>query len=377
MAVVTIATPGRAVNTLGSAGLQDLEDLLAELETAADLRGLVLASSLPGTFLVGVDLDELERLEEPGPAREWVQRGQQLVERWRRLPYPTVAAIRGAALGGGLEIALACTFRVASDEPATVLGLPEVELGLLPALGGTWALPRQVGLRRGLEMLLTGQRLDARAALACGLIDERVPAAILDRAARAWLARGPRAASRRARAVLLAADPVSRRLFLAAARRRVRRKTGGHYPAPHAILDAVAAGYARGRRGALRVEAERFGELAVSPVSRNLIWLFRSGRPEGERPAAGGVVGVVGAGFMGAGIAALAARHGYRVRLQDSRAEALGPALRAARGRGLLAPTTRLTGLARAELVIEAVTEDLEVKRAVLAAVESQVSESA
>ncbi len=384
VAVVTIATPGRAVNVLGTAGLQDLEDLMAALEAPAGWRGLVLTSAKPGTFLVGADLDELERLEEPGAAREWVQRGQQLLERWRRLAYPTAAAIRGAALGGGLEVALACTYRVASDEPATVLGLPEVRLGLLPALGGTWALPHRVGLRRGLELLLTGRHLDARAAIQCGLIDERVPPAVLDRAARAWLAGGRREASRSSRDALVAGNPmgpIARRLVLAAARRRARRRSGSHYPALPAIVEAVAAGCARGRQGALRVEAARFGELAVSRPARNLIWLFRESRPQSEpearREDVRDTIGVVGAGFMGAGVAALAARRGFRVRLHDSDPEALGSALRACRERRLLAPTPLLTGFTRAELVIEAVTEDLDAKRAVLAAVEAQVSESA
>ncbi|HSM50692.1 MAG TPA: 3-hydroxyacyl-CoA dehydrogenase NAD-binding domain-containing protein, partial [Thermoanaerobaculia bacterium] len=327
--------------------------------------------------------------------------GQRALRRWEELPVPTVAAIHGAALGGGLELALACTFRVAADDPATSLGLPEVRLGLLPALGGTHRLPQTVGLARGLDLLLTGRPLPAREALRAGLVDEVVPSPVLERAARERLAARPsRRRARGAREWLLARNPLGRALLFAAARRRVERESGGHYPAPAAILAAVEAGAAGGREAGERVEAERFAGLLLGAPSRRLVELFRASRSggaagevgEGKDPSARGLVGVLGAGFMGAGIAAAAVRAGHPVRLLDAHPgalarglgrcqERLAESVRRRRlapqeARRLLAritPTLAPTGLARAELVVEAIVEELEPKRALLAAIEPQL----
>jgi 3-hydroxyacyl-CoA dehydrogenase/enoyl-CoA hydratase/3-hydroxybutyryl-CoA epimerase len=394
VAIVTLDSPRKTVNTLGSQGLRDFARVLGELEAAPGLRGIVLISAKPTTFLAGADLDELDRLTSAAEARAWVEEGQRLLERWEGLAAPTVAAIGGAALGGGLEVALACTHRVASEDPATVLGLPEVQLGLIPALGGTYRLPRRVGLRRGLDLLLTGRRLSAREALAWGLVDEVVHPAVLLRSA---LARLDCRRRRRRPELLFEANPLGRALVLAGARRAVARRSGGRYPAPPRILEAVAAGYAGGGRAAgLEVEARHFGDLALSAVSRNLVALFRAGRERaaGSSRSLPSLVGVLGAGFMGSGIAAAAARSGFRVRLLDTRPEALGKGLAFCRERcaaldrrggagaaraawARLSPTLSLTGFRRAELVIEAVVEDAAVKTVLLAELEPLVSEGA
>ncbi|MCL4838923.1 MAG: enoyl-CoA hydratase/isomerase family protein [Thermoanaerobaculia bacterium] len=405
LARVVLDTPGKRVNTLSVALLHELERLLDRLESAHDLAGILLVSAKPESFAAGADLDELARVDTPEPLRLWVERGQRALRRWEDLAVPTAAAIHGAALGGGLELALACTFRVAADDPATSLGLPEVRLGLLPALGGTHRLPRTVGLARGLDLLLTGRPLAAREALRCGLVDEVVPPPVLDRAARELLARRP--PRRRAGGPgewLLARNPAGRALLFAAARRRVERESGGHYPAPPAILAAAAAGACGGREAGERVEAERFAGLALGVPSRRLVGLFRAtragaaGAEESEREAAParGLVGVLGAGFMGAGIAAAAARADHPVRLLDAQPEALARGLgrcharfaeAARRGRlapqearrlfARIAPALSPTGFARAELVVEAIVEELEPKRALLAAIEPQLAPGA
>lgn len=400
-AVVTFDSPGRSVNTFGTVAIQTFASLLDTLESSRHLTGAVLRSAKPGNFLSGADLDELERIESEAQARTWIERGQELVRRLEALPYPTVAAIHGAAVGGGLEVALACTYRVASDDRATQLGLPEVQLGLCPGLGGTWRLPRQTGLDRGLDLLLTGRRLGAREARASGLVDEVVPEPVLLSAAARRLAERPRprrgGGSRRRLAL---ANPLGRRLVFAAARRELARKTGGGLPAPAEILEAARIGAAHGGRAGEAREAEAFSRLALSDASRGLIAIYRAtlaARPKGngavaDRPR----VGVLGSGLMGRGIAVAAARSGHVVRMHDPDAAALGRALaegarafagqrrrgrwsggeeRAAMAR--LQPAAASCGFASCRLVIEAIVEDLAAKRALLARLAVELPASA
>ncbi|MFN7940067.1 MAG: 3-hydroxyacyl-CoA dehydrogenase NAD-binding domain-containing protein [Thermoanaerobaculia bacterium] len=391
-ATLTFDSPGRPVNVLDSDAIQQLERLLDILESSHGLAGLILLSAKPRVFLAGADLDELASVDSAETARPWVERGQAAVSRLARLPFPTLAAVAGAALGGGCEMALACTYRIAADLPAVIFAQPEAQLGLCPALGATWRLPRRVGLARALDLLLTGRRLTAREAYAAGLVDEVVPAPVLLAAAERRLAERPR--PRRGGGVLgrlWADNPLGRALVVAAAARRARRAGGARYPAPAVILQAVR----RGGQRAEAVEAARFGELATSPASRALVHLFRLTRAAAgeERRGAKWPIAVLGAGFMGAGIAAVAARAGHPVRLLDSSTEALGRALaanatalasarrhgriseaeeRAARAR--VRPTVEPRGCGAAALVVEAVFEDLALKRSLLARVAAEAA---
>src|SRR5204862_2698704 len=192
------------------------------------------------------------------------------------LPFPTVAAINGSALGGGYELALACDWRIAADAPSVRIGLPEVSLGLLPGAGGTQRLPRLVGLPRALDHILNARRLSARRALRAGLVDEVVQPAALDRAARDRALggrkrenRGGATASERAATWLGPA----RSFALAQARSRVAKETRGHYPAPQKAIEAMEIGLSRGIAAGLDAEARAFGELATSTVARSLIAL--------------------------------------------------------------------------------------------------------
>jgi len=404
-AVVTFDSPGLSVNTFGTDAIQELERVLDTLESDRRLRSVVLASAKPSNFLAGADLAELERIGSEAAARAWIERGQAVVRRLERLPFPTLARIHGAALGGGLEVALACSFRVASDAAATRLGLPEVRLGLCPGLGGTWRLPLRVGLERGLDLLLTGRQLTAREALTSGLVDDVVPEPVLDAAVRRWLEMGHRARRERPRGRWLAprvlgwltlGNPVGRALVCAAAGRRLARGPGGRLPAPRAILAAVRAGPGRGGRRAEQLEAREFGALALSEASRSLVALHRATlaaqpkRAEAPRDRSDGrfAVAVLGAGLMGRGIAVAAARVGHPVRIHDLEPAALGRALAESaatfaserrRGRRSAAgeraggwhlhPAVRAEGFVGCGLVIEAIVEDLEAKRELLARV--------
>jgi 3-hydroxyacyl-CoA dehydrogenase/enoyl-CoA hydratase/3-hydroxybutyryl-CoA epimerase len=325
-----------------------------------------------------------------------------LMDRIERSRMPIVAAIHGACLGGGLEAALACAYRIATDHPKTVLALPEVQLGLIPGAGGTQRLPRTVGLRNALDMILTGKNVRAKKALKIGLVDEVVHPEILrdvalDRARALAAGKGVRKGRRPpldAASLMLERNPMGRRVVFRKAHEQTRHKTHGHYPAPLAALSAVAMGYAQGRAKGLADEARLFGEMAVTEVSRQLIFLFFATtalkKDSGvDSPTAAPLpvnkLGILGAGFMGAGIAAVAAMRHTTVRIKDAQLDRVGRGLRAvydvlreqlrkrritrqefADEMALVGGTTDYSGFGNVDLVVEAVFEDLELKQQVL-----------
>lgn len=407
VAFFTFDDAGRRVNVLTHAMLTRLAALVDVIQgevRAGRVRGVVIRSGKPGTFIAGADIDEIARVDDPADGTAKARMGQQVFQRLHGLPVSTVAAIDGTCLGGGTELALACTTRVASDRPETRIGLPEVRLGIIPGFGGTVRLPRLVGLRAAAQMILTGKTVTVRRAQRVGLIDERVPSAVLDERAR-QLALEPAGASgeRRARrrgllARLLEEAAPGRSVILWQARRRVLRETAGHYPAPLTAIEVLGATATLPLEQALEREAEAVGPLVVGDVCKNLIHVFRllegakKAGPAGltTRPAT--QAAVLGAGTMGGGIAQLLAYKALPVRLKDIRAEAISLGLRHARGlferqvrRGRLerrqaeqgmariAPTLDYSGFGRADIVIEAVVERLDVKRQVLREIEERV----
>lgn len=400
--VLTFDLQGEKVNTLNPAVMTELGQVLSELEPRIDVRGVVLRSGKPGNFIAGADLEEVRSIKSAAEGETLSRDAQAVLDRLEGLGSPVVAAIHGACMGGGLETALACRYRIATDDPKTTLGLPEVMLGLIPGAGGTQRLPRLVGLAAALDLILTGRTVKAARALKLGLVDEVVPEPVLLLAARKAalaLSDGTLQPSRRG---LRPTDRLLRPLILRKARAAALAKSGGHYPAPLRAIDAVAAGTTTTGEAGPAVEARLFGELAVSDVSRALVSVFfatqeakkDAGVPEDTLARNVRKLAVVGAGLMGAGIAAASAEVGAQVRLKDTSDEALGRGLRQAREifeerrrRGSLterdvqkrmdrlSPTLEYTGLRRADLVIEAVFEDLDLKRAVLAEVEAASGE--
>ncbi|PWG62065.1 fatty acid oxidation complex subunit alpha FadJ [Spiribacter halobius] len=403
VAVIRIDTPGHRQNTLDRALIDAASRLLDELDADRGVRGLVFASGKPGSFIAGADIDMIRECPDAAAVSELARTGQRILARIAAFRVPVVAAIRGTCLGGGLELALACRARVASDEPATRLGLPEVQLGLLPGTGGTQRLPRLIGLPAALDLMLTGRQVDSRRALRLGLVDERVPASILEEAA-ARIALGdapPRRRELRTQLVRWATtgNRLGRRLVLGQARKRTLAKTRGNYPAPPRILECVETGLAQGIETGLAAEAETFGELAMTPAARALIGLYFDSTAAKKDTGATGVrepkpvqrIGVLGGGLMGAGIATVSAdRAGVSVRLKDVRPEGLGNAVRhlrehvagRRRRRSLTDFEARLTerrltttldwsGFRRLDVVIEAVFEDPELKHRMVAEVEA------
>lgn len=405
VAVLTFDTPGSSVNVLSKELLGEVEELLDVVETDPEVKAVVLASGKADTFIAGANLDQVLAMETAGEAAAFSRSGHDLLDRMERSGKPVVAAIHGAALGGGLEVAMACRYRLATDDPKTVLALPEVMLGLLPAGGGTQRLPRLVGLPAALPMLLTGRRLRARQALRYGLVDALTsPGGLAETAARAalGLANGTLAPSPRRRRLLerLAAVPPLRGIVLGKARDQVLRKTRGLYPAPLHILSCVEEGLSRGKEAGQERESALFGELVESPGSKNLIRLFDAmtalkKRPEGAEPRKVGRLAVLGAGLMGEGIAAVSlplnpvvlkdvsekslARAAGSIHAGLEKRRRSGALTRLSRDRhwfGLL-PTADPRDVAGCDLVVEAVFEDLALKRKVLAECEEVLSPSA
>jgi 3-hydroxyacyl-CoA dehydrogenase/enoyl-CoA hydratase/3-hydroxybutyryl-CoA epimerase len=395
LATVVFDAPGRRVNLWSYETLEELEQVLAELAGRGDLAAIVFVSGKPDTFIAGADIEMLASVRSSDEARALARRGQAVFQRLADLSFPTVAAIHGACVGGGLEFALACSFRIASDDDGTRLGFPEVQLGIIPAWGGTQRTPRLIGLQRALSLILTGDRVAAGRARRMGLVDRVVPAAYLADASReAALAavRGRRVASGGHDSLagfLLDGNPLGRRVVLSQARKRVRDRTGGYYPAPLAAIDVIEIGLSRGMEAGLETEATAVAELFDTPAARNLMWLYLR-REAAKDPPPGEArevsrIGIIGAGVMGGAIAEVAAYRGLEVRLKDVAldrvADGLAHAARIARRaerKGVLSPretrdlmnrisgTVSYVGFGRVDLVIEAVVEDPAVKRRVL-----------
>jgi 3-hydroxyacyl-CoA dehydrogenase / enoyl-CoA hydratase / 3-hydroxybutyryl-CoA epimerase len=402
--VVTLDVPGEKVNTLGRPVMEEVDALITDIEGRPEVKGVVLRSGKPDNFIAGADIKEFTAIRSALEGETLSRSGQGIVGRLEAVRVPVVAAIHGSCVGGGLETVLCCRYRIATDDPKTILGQPEVNLGIIPGMGGTQRLPRLVGLVAGLDLILTGRTVKATRALKMGLVDEVVPPAVLLTAARQAvrdLADGTR---RPERPGIPLRERLLRPVIFSKARSTVLARTHGHYPGPLAAIDAVRRGTATSLAEGLKIEARHFGELAVSDVSRNLVSVFfatqeikkDAGYPEGTRARDVHKVAVLGAGLMGSGIATVAVEAGVDVRLKDANFEALGRGLRHARGvfeerrrRGSvkpreveqriqrLSPTTDYSGFRRADLVIEAVFEDLELKRRVLAETEAVIAADA
>lgn len=404
VAVVWLDHPDKKVNTISPAFLDEVEATLVPLLEDPAVTAAVLASAKPDTFVAGADLEEIEGLD-AAQISAMSFRGNPVLERVYSGAKPVVAAVHGAALGGGLEVALACHYILASDHPTTVLAQAEVQLGLLPAGGGTQRVVERVGLTGALPLLLTGKRVRARKARRIGLVDGvTTPGGIVETACRAALALAE-GRLRRPRPRLKLVDRLARfgpvrSFILRKAREQVDRQTRGNYPAPYAILDCVETGLKRGRAAGLERESKYFGELGVTSVSRHLVWLFhamnRAKRPWPEgRAATVGRLAVLGGGFMGAGIASVSLGR-CPVVLRDLEPEVLATAaddlrdglakqvrsesirrVEADRRLAALQLTVDGDAIAGADLVIEAVFEDLDLKRRVLAETEKRIAPAA
>jgi 3-hydroxyacyl-CoA dehydrogenase / enoyl-CoA hydratase / 3-hydroxybutyryl-CoA epimerase len=403
IARIVIDREDDAVNAIDESVIDALTEAVRAARASAP-KGLIITSEKPNQWVAGADLKLVGQAATPDQVVRASRHLQATFDELAWLACTTVAAINGAALGGGFELALACDYRVATDERSVVLGQPEVNLGLIPAGGGTQRLPRLIGLQRALDLILSGRRLNARRARRMGVIDEVVHPAVLEHAARAWAAKPKRPLDRplnlgfktEAAIELAEQTPMGRQFLYAQARKQVLERTHGHYPAPLKALEAVQIGFEAGMAAGLQSESKAFGELALTETARNLIWLFLSTQRSRKRSAQIDQIGVVGAGFMGAGIAEVAAAAGVHVRVKDVSADAVGRGLASVRRivdgglqrrriepreasaiLGRVSGAADYTGFLNAEVVIEAVFEDLELKRGVIRELEEVLPSTA
>ena len=394
IAWLTIDKPGSSANVLSGGVLSELDGLLAALEK--DLpRGVVVISAKKSGFVAGADIKEFTGITDAASGYELIRRGQQVLNRLAALPCPTVAAIHGFALGGGLELALACRYRVAVADERLSLGLPEVLLGIHPGFGGTVRSVRVAGVRPAMELMLSGKPVRAEKALRLGLIDRLVPEAELRSAAREMLLAAP--APRRApwQERLLSSAPLRPLVRRSLTRKVARRAPREHYPAPYAIIDLWARFGAHGPQ-AFEAEARSIAHLFTTETSRNLVRVFllqdRLKSAGGKSAADIRHVHVVGAGVMGGDIAAWSALRGFTVTLQDRALEYVQPALKRAQelfdkrvrdpaknaaARARLSADVAGEGVPGADVVIEAIFENLEAKQELYAQLEPRMKPGA
>jgi 3-hydroxyacyl-CoA dehydrogenase / enoyl-CoA hydratase / 3-hydroxybutyryl-CoA epimerase len=398
VAYLLFDSPNRPVNVLSEAAMQELERAVDEISRNRDVRALVIGSAKEGTFVAGADVNAIGSLADPAAARAGSQRGQAIFGKIAALPIPTVAAINGLCLGGGTELSLACRWRIAAEDERVSIGLPEVNLGILPAWGGCTRLPRLVGLEAALPMILTGAPASARRALRIGLVDAVVAPAGLLHAAAALAIEGP--PPRRSRSSLLAGLPGGRELIFRMAKKRVLAKTRGVYPAPLEALEVVRRGLATSEAESLKLESEAFARLVTGEVSKRLVSLFfqmEANKKSVDEPSKKVArAAVVGAGVMGAGIATLLVRKGIPVRLRDVAHDRVGAGLArireaiderrrkgdlteaAARQKLALASgTVDWVGFGNVDFAIEAAIEDLAIKRAIVKELEAALPPTA
>ncbi|MBI2571506.1 MAG: enoyl-CoA hydratase/isomerase family protein [Candidatus Schekmanbacteria bacterium] len=422
IAIVTLDQPDAKVNTLSRMTMEWFDKVINDLAAMPGLNGAIIASAKQGNFIAGANIEEMRAVQDREELVAMTHGANRILDKLEALPAPVVAAIHGSCLGGGLELAMACHFRIATDDRATKLGFPEVQLGLFPAAGGTYRAPRLAGIERALELILTGKQVDANKARRMGLVHEVVhPADLLkvsleyalrnppQKKKGGWLGKLPALGSvlpsfAEVKESVLEKGPV-RTYILKQARESVRKSTGEHYPAPYVAIDMVEKGLAVSREDSFAAVEQTFADLAFTDVAQNLMSLFFL--RQGALKTKGGIkrelkareiprIGVLGAGLMGAGIAQACAYSGIQVRLKDVDMKAVGRGLAYCRARfdemvkrqrltpvqrdlymGNISGTADYAGFSLNKLVVEAVFEDLDLKRRVLQEVESALPEDA
>jgi 3-hydroxyacyl-CoA dehydrogenase/enoyl-CoA hydratase/3-hydroxybutyryl-CoA epimerase len=406
--------PDSKVNLLTADVIRRFDAILTQVAAAKEINTLVITSRKKDIFMAGADIKEIEKITAPGVGQSKAQAGQDVLNKLEDLEIPTVAVIDGAALGGGCELALACEYRVATFNNKVKIGLPEVNLGFVPGFGGTYRLPRIVGLAEGLRMVLSGKPVDSERALKTGLVDRLYPQQGLAGHIHRFIAEiheGKVISDKYARrkkknlAAILEGSLLAQYLTCRQARQSVLKLSKGFYPAPLKAVDLISQSYCLDRGQGMAMEAKVFGELAVTDISKNLVQVFYLSEqykklsvddaPE-ITPAHVDKCAVVGAGIMGGGIAQLFSHQGIWVRLKDINYAAVAQGLRAAAERykeavkrksltlsqaaksmTRISGTLDYSGFAQADVVIEAVIENMDVKKKVFRELSEAVSDRA
>ncbi|MGR5424930.1 fatty acid oxidation complex subunit alpha FadJ [Vibrio harveyi] len=399
IAWLAIDVPNEKMNTLQAAFADEMKEIFAQLKDTSGVKGVIIHSLKPDNFVAGADVRMLEACTTASEAEALAKQGQELFQQLSDLPYPVVAAIHGPCLGGGLELALACDYRVCTDSDKTRLGLPEVQLGLLPGSGGTQRLPRLIGLLPSLDLILTGKQLRAKKAKKLGVVDACVPETILLDVAKQLIEKGKNKGKKKqsTKEKLMSGSGLGRKFVFEQAAKKTNEKTRGNYPATVAILEVIQHGLEKGFAQGQELEAKRFGELVMSSESKALRSIFfattemkKENGAEAE-PAAVNRVGVLGGGLMGAGISHVSvAKAKVPVRIKDVSNDGVLNALnynyklfekqrkrRIISKAGLQSKMLQLSGgvdftsFNHIDVVIEAVFEDLDLKQTMVADIEA------
>jgi 3-hydroxyacyl-CoA dehydrogenase/enoyl-CoA hydratase/3-hydroxybutyryl-CoA epimerase len=411
-AELCIHTPNEKVNKLSRSAFVELHEHFVFLKAKSEeIKTVLIYSDKPDMFLAGADISEIEAMTTQEDALSLVEKAQEVFQELAELPQITCVAIDGICFGGGLELSLAAKYRLASDSASTKLGLPEVQLGVIPGAGGTQRLPKVVGLVNAITMITSGAPVDAKKALKLGLVSDVIPVENLLSEARKFLKDKIylRVPQKEPFLQWMVDGTPLKKLIYRQARAAVLEKSKGFYPAPLKALEVIEQTFNKTDiRTGLKIEAQAFAELAISPIAKNLIGLFygteelKKERGVGAmeapdfRPAKLQRLGVIGAGIMGGGIAAVAAQKGVSVRMKDVSNESILHGLKTAhdlftkdfKRRKItkaeykkriykISPTLTWTGFEHLPIVIEAVVEKLEVKKAVIAELESRLPEYA
>ena len=406
VAILSMDVPGESMNTLKAEFGDEISAMLDDIEQDNSIKGVVVISGKSNSFVAGADISMLAACKTAEDATKIAAGGQAVFDRIEKMKATFVAAIHGPALGGGLELALACHYRVCTDSSKTQVGLPEVQLGLLPGSGGTQRLPRLIGIQQAMKMMLTGSPARAKQAKKYGIVDDVVPESVLlDVAEQFALKRKPEreAPQKGLMNKMLETTGPGRNIMFKKAREATFSKTKGNYPAPGFIIDVIETGMTEGMKAGLKAEAEAFGKLVMTPESFQLRQIFfattemkKENGVEGVTPAKVNKAGVLGGGLMGGGIAFVTStKAGVPVRIKDVRAEGIANAMKYSydilnkkvkkrfirnsemqKQLSLLTGTLDYSGYKDIDIVVEAVFEDLELKQKMVADIEENCKET-
>ena len=401
IAILEFDQPDSKVNVLNASSMQELSGVLDEIanKPKSEIEALIITSKKDGIFIAGADIKEIENITLSGDARDKAEKGKQVFDKIEQLDLVTLAAINGACLGGGLELALACKYRAAGFSDRVKIGLPEVMLGIIPGWGGTQRLPMVAGLITALDMILGGKIISGKDALKYGVVDRLFPDARLEAESIDFIRDilgGKAAVTRKKKKKLvlrfLEDTPLGRMVIFSQAKKTLLQKTKGFYPAPLKALEVIKKSYGSLSRKGFILESNAFGELAVTDISKNLIKVFYLNEEFKKfawvdshiKPIEINKCGIVGAGIMGGGIAQLLASRDIPSRLKDINYEQVKHALKTAIGifkyalkkrklktyqveykLGLISPTLTYSGFENTGLVIEAIVEDMDIKKKV------------
>ncbi|HIF9057119.1 TPA: fatty acid oxidation complex subunit alpha FadJ [Photobacterium damselae] len=397
LAWLKIDVPNEKMNTLQDCFATEISQVLEQLEASSDIKGMVIYSGKPDNFVAGADIKMLAACETAEQAQQLATTGQELFTRLENLPFHVVAAIHGPCLGGGLELALACHSRVATLDDKTRIGLPEVQLGLLPGSGGTQRLPRLIGVANALDMILTGKQLRAKKAKKMGVVDAVVDSEILLTVAKEIALEHKPKRQSSWQNWAMGGNPLGRSVVFDQAKKKTEQKTRGNYPATAAILEVIKHGLDKGLSQGYALEAQRFGELVMSSQSKALRHIFfattamkkEQGSLEQAQPLM--FIGVLGGGLMGAGISHVTAtKAGLPVRIKDVHNDGVLNALnynykllskkrdrkiiskaQLQKQMSMLTGGTDFIGFNQLDMVVEAVFEDLALKHQMVRDIET------